>query len=156
MSCANVEHCGSHSPPMQTIETSSGTALLPGLGSFYSLPGCKNQTAAWPTEGALKRLPEDFRSLPLTLSPQIRASPLLAAHQALDGVLPSCAAGRLAAHKARDTAAIEQSVPLPPFVAWPGFPGPGTPCTPVTAPDERCCCTAAAWCGVPEGHHSPD
>lgn len=129
---------------------------LPGLGSFYSPPGLKNQTAACPMEGALKRLLEDFRSLLLSLSPQIHASPLLAAHQALDGVLPNCVTGRLAGHKARDTAAIEQAVPLPPFVAWPGFPGPGTPCTPVTVLDQCCCCCmAAAWCSLPKGHHSP-
>lgn len=103
----------------------------------------------------MKRLLEDFRSLLLTLSPQTGASPLLAAHQVLDGASPSCAAGRLAGHKARDTAAIERSVPLPPFAAWPGFPGPGTWCRPVTVPDRSCCRTAAVWRGAPEGRHSP-
>lgn len=41
---------------------------------------------------------EDSRSLQPTLSPVIHASPLLAAHQELDGALPSCA--RLTGHEA--------------------------------------------------------
>lgn len=75
----------------QTIKTSRSSASLPA-------PGCKNQTAACSMQGALKCLSEDSRSLQLTLSPVIHASPLLAAHQELDGALPSCA--RLAGREA--------------------------------------------------------
>lgn len=70
MSRAHAEHCQSHSPLIQTTETSSNSASLPGLGSFYSPPGCKTQTAACPVVRALKRLSEDFRSLLLTPSPR--------------------------------------------------------------------------------------
>lgn len=72
--------------------------LLPRLGSFYSAHGCKKQTAACSIQGALKCLSEDSRALQLTLSPVIHASPLLAAHQELDGALASCA--RLGGHEA--------------------------------------------------------
>lgn len=89
---------GAHRPPVQTLKTSSSSISVPGLGSFYSAPGCKTQTAACSMQGALKCLSEDSRSLQPTLSPVVHASPVLAAHQELDGALPSCA--RLTGHDA--------------------------------------------------------